>query len=199
MTALVELERIASGVIPPVGATGWRIAVDDLVGPERRTVYAVVPVIDGRRDGRPVFRGDQRDAHRLCSLLAGDAPTSRSAEHAARASAVSSPSAPTADGSAPQPGTPLRSQPGPDEAIPPVPSEALAAPGAGLIHEPAKNGSGADGGLKRHSDSLTGRSAAPDRQTARIPTAPATPSADRPTAGVSISASGSGSSPAPPG
>lgn len=90
MTATAELERIAHDVIPPVGGTGWRITVDDLVGPERRTVYAVVPVIDGRRDGRPVFRGIQRDAHRFYELLTSGVPTPRSAVRPAPSIADSS-------------------------------------------------------------------------------------------------------------
>jgi len=65
VTAAAGLERIARDVVPPVGATGWRITVLD------RTTYAVVPVIGGRLDGKPVFRGSQADCHRFDDILTG--------------------------------------------------------------------------------------------------------------------------------
>lgn len=67
-----ELERIARDVVPPVGATGWRATV---VGPRE---HAVVPIIDGRLDGKPVWRGAQRDIYRLMDILEGR-PASRRA------------------------------------------------------------------------------------------------------------------------
>lgn len=82
----VELERIAQGVIPPVGATGWRITVLD------RATYAVVPILFGRVDGAPVFRGAQRDCHRMYDLLEGRAPTPRRARDIPAASDTSAPS-----------------------------------------------------------------------------------------------------------
>ncbi len=66
----VELERIARDVVPPIGATGWRITVLDT---RPATTYAVVPILFGRLDGRPVFTGAQRDCHRFYELLSGGA------------------------------------------------------------------------------------------------------------------------------
>jgi hypothetical protein len=80
MTATASLERTALAIVPPARATGWRITV--LPDPERRYVYAVVPILDGRTDGAPVFRGSQRDCTTLHRLLSGEAPTSREAAHA---------------------------------------------------------------------------------------------------------------------
>ena len=70
MTATVELERIARDVVPPVGATGWRLTVLET---RPSTTYAVVPVIGGRLDGKPVYRGSQADCHRFGDILTGAA------------------------------------------------------------------------------------------------------------------------------
>lgn len=70
MTATLELERATAAVIPPVGATGWRLTVLET---RPVTTYAVVPIIGGRRDGAPVIRGNQRDCTIAYELLTGRA------------------------------------------------------------------------------------------------------------------------------
>jgi hypothetical protein len=77
----VELERIARTILPQVGATGWRITERGSAA-DGATIYAVVPIIGGRLDGRDVFRGSQRDCHRMYDILEGRAPTSRRAQNA---------------------------------------------------------------------------------------------------------------------
>jgi hypothetical protein len=74
----VELERLARDVVPPVGTTGWRLTVLEA---RPTTTYAVVPILYGLRDGRPVFKGEQRDCHAMYDLLNGRRPTLRSAPH----------------------------------------------------------------------------------------------------------------------
>ena len=63
-----ELARVAQGVIPSEGTTGWRITV---LATRPATTYAVVPIRFGRVDGRPVFTGSQRDCSRFHDLLTG--------------------------------------------------------------------------------------------------------------------------------
>jgi len=75
----VELARIAERIVPPVGATGWRLTV---ITTRPATVYAVVPVLFGRVDGRPVFSGSQADCNRMYDLIT-EAPASRRAQNAA--------------------------------------------------------------------------------------------------------------------
>lgn len=70
MTTL-ELERAARNVIPSTNATGWRITELGAAA-DGATIYAVVPIIDGRRDGKPVFSGNQRDTRRMHQLLTED-------------------------------------------------------------------------------------------------------------------------------
>jgi hypothetical protein len=74
-----ELTKIAQGLVPPVGTTGWRITV---VRTSREgTTWAVVPILFGRVDGTPVFTGAIRDCRRFHDLLTGRADaTSRSAQ-----------------------------------------------------------------------------------------------------------------------
>lgn len=73
MTTL-ELARIAERIVPPVGATGWRLTV---ITTRPATVYAVVPVLFGRVDGRPVFSGNQADCNRMYDLITGAAAPRR--------------------------------------------------------------------------------------------------------------------------
>lgn len=76
MTAIADLDRIARAVIPPVGATGWRLTV---LHTSPATAYAVVPVLFGRVDGSPVFCGTQADCTRFHKILSGEAAPSRRA------------------------------------------------------------------------------------------------------------------------
>jgi hypothetical protein len=86
----VELERIARSTIPPIKATGLCLVVDHEPGgvlangaPSGmggRTRFGPAWIIDDRVKSRPIALFDrQADAHRLLSILRGDAPASRPA------------------------------------------------------------------------------------------------------------------------
>jgi hypothetical protein len=72
-----ELERIARGLIPTDRWTGWRITETGKAD-DGATVYAVVPIVDSLLDGKPVFRGSQRDCRRMYGLLTGTGDGRRS-------------------------------------------------------------------------------------------------------------------------
>lgn len=157
MTATAELERTARTIILPANRTGWRMTAIELVGPRRETVFGVVPIIDGRRDGAPVFRGSQHDCIRLHQLLTGDRSATARSPHEADPAGLQR---------APEPGLDLRGESGSPLAVtvgdPNVGAAAVtpAAAASGLPHPRSLPASAVTAGTRdgspSRSDSLSG-------------------------------------------
>lgn len=115
-----ELGALSAAVRRPAGSTGWRLT-DAGDGPDGKTLWDVVPIMDGLRDGKPVFRGIARDAHRFIDLVEGSTPRSAHPSPVAERAARGEPDGERFE--APSPGDASRSSL-PGTGVPPAPSPA---------------------------------------------------------------------------
>lgn len=63
---MTALEALVRDLVPQQGTTGWRIAD---AGSGMVSLFAVVPIIDWRADGAPIYRGSLHACQRLVRML----------------------------------------------------------------------------------------------------------------------------------